>query len=60
MAFFNDRQLRASFLSIASRAWTIYCKEALVDSSLFTVCEAGEIGPPTMCPLKADHHSVPI
>jgi hypothetical protein len=34
MAFFNDRQLRASFLSIASRAWTIYCKEALVDSTL--------------------------
>ena len=34
MAFFNDRQLRASFLSIASRAWTFYCKEGLIDSTL--------------------------
>jgi hypothetical protein len=34
MAFFNDRQLRASFLSIASRAWTFYRKEGLVDSAL--------------------------
>jgi hypothetical protein len=34
MAFFNDKQLRAAFLSIASRAWTFYCKEGLVDSAL--------------------------
>jgi hypothetical protein len=34
MAFFNDRQLRASLLSIASRAWRFYCKEGLVDASL--------------------------
>jgi hypothetical protein len=34
MAFFNDRQLRASFLSIASRAWTFFCKEGLIDSTL--------------------------
>jgi len=34
MAFFNDRQLRASFLSIARRAWTFYCEEGLVESAL--------------------------
>lgn len=34
MAFFHDRQQRASFLSIASRAWTFYRKEGFVDSSL--------------------------
>jgi hypothetical protein len=34
MVFFNDRQLRAAFLSIASRAWTFYRKEGLVDSTL--------------------------
>ena len=27
MAFFNNRQLRASFLSIANRAWTFFCNE---------------------------------
>jgi hypothetical protein len=32
MEFFNDKQLRASFLSIARRAWTMYCKEGLIDS----------------------------
>jgi hypothetical protein len=34
MDFFNDKQLRASFLSIARRAWTFYCKEGLLDSPL--------------------------
>jgi hypothetical protein len=34
MPFFSDRQLRAAFLSIASRAWTFYCKEGLADPSL--------------------------
>jgi hypothetical protein len=34
MPFFNDRQLRASFLGIARRAWTFYRKEGLVDSVL--------------------------
>jgi hypothetical protein len=34
MAFFHDRQLRASFLSIAHRAWTFYRNEGLVDSAL--------------------------
>ena len=34
MAFFQDKQLRASFLSIASRAWTFYCNEGLLDSAL--------------------------
>jgi hypothetical protein len=34
MAFFNDKQLRASFLSIARRAWTFYCNEGLLDSAL--------------------------
>jgi hypothetical protein len=34
MAFFRDRQLRASFLSIAHRAWTFYRNEGLVDSAL--------------------------
>jgi hypothetical protein len=34
MEFFNDNQLRASFLSIARRAWTFYCNEGLVDSAL--------------------------
>jgi hypothetical protein len=34
MAFFNDRQLRASFLRIANRAWTFYCNEGLIDSAL--------------------------
>jgi hypothetical protein len=42
MAFFNDRQLRASFLSIASRAWTFYCKEGLVDSALL-IAEARRV-----------------
>jgi len=32
MDFFNDKQLRASFLSIARRAWTFYCEEGLLDS----------------------------
>src|SRR5271155_697089 len=34
MAFFSDRQLRASFLGIGGRAWTFYRKEGLVDSVL--------------------------
>ncbi len=34
MSFFNDKQLRAPFLSIASRAWTFYCNEGLLDSAL--------------------------
>jgi hypothetical protein len=34
MPFFNDKQLRASFLSIAHRAWTLYCNEGLIDSAL--------------------------
>jgi hypothetical protein len=34
MEFFNDKQLRAAFLSIARRAWTFYCNEGLVDSAL--------------------------
>lgn len=34
MAFFNNRQLRASFLSIANRAWTLYCNEGPIDSTL--------------------------
>src|SRR5271156_6810630 len=34
MAFFNNRQLRASFLSIANRAWTFYRNEGLIDSAL--------------------------
>jgi hypothetical protein len=33
-AFFDDRQLRAAFLSVASRAWTFYREEGLVDSAL--------------------------
>jgi hypothetical protein len=33
MSFFNDKQLRAPFLSIASRAWTFYCNEGLLDSA---------------------------
>jgi hypothetical protein len=32
--FFHDSQLRASFLSIARRAWTLYCNEGLADSAL--------------------------
>jgi hypothetical protein len=32
--FFNDKQLRASFVSIARRAWTFYCNEGLVHSPL--------------------------
>ena len=32
--FFNDKQLRASFLSIARRAWSFYCNEGLVESAL--------------------------
>jgi hypothetical protein len=34
MAFFDNRQLRASFLSIATRAWTFYCNEGLINSAL--------------------------
>lgn len=34
MAFLNDKQLKASFLSIARRAWSFYCNEGLVDSVL--------------------------
>jgi|HubBroStandDraft_5_1064220.scaffolds.fasta_scaffold71508_1 hypothetical protein len=34
MAFFDNRQLRAAFLSIANRAWTFYCNEGLIDSAL--------------------------
>jgi hypothetical protein len=34
MAFFDNRQLRASFLGIANRAWTFYCNEGLIDSAL--------------------------
>ena len=34
MAFFNNRQLRASFLSIANRAWTFFCNEGPIDSTL--------------------------
>jgi hypothetical protein len=34
MPFFNDKQLRAPFLSIARRAWTFYCNEGLLDSAL--------------------------
>jgi len=34
MAFFQDKQLRASFLSIARRAWTFYCNEGLLDAAL--------------------------
>ena len=34
MAFFDNRQLRASFLSIANRAWTFFCNEGLIDSAL--------------------------
>ena len=34
MAFFGDSKLRAAFLSIASRAWTLYREEGLVDSTL--------------------------
>jgi hypothetical protein len=53
MAFFYDRQLRASFLSIASRAWTFYRKEGLVDSTLLVekarrVLEGHPIVPPTI------------
>ncbi len=36
MAFFNDKQLKASFLSIARRAWSFYCNEGLLDSALLT------------------------
>jgi hypothetical protein len=32
--FFNDKQLRAAFLSVARRAWTFYCNEGLLDSTL--------------------------
>ena len=34
MAFFNDKRLKASFLSIARRAWLFYCNEGLLDSAL--------------------------
>src|SRR5580658_2199794 len=34
VAFFNDKQLRASFLGVARRAWTFYCKEGLLDSAV--------------------------
>src|ERR1700722_17014868 len=34
MAFFDNRRLRASFLSIATRAWTFYCNEGPIDSTL--------------------------
>jgi hypothetical protein len=34
MAFFNDSKLRAAFLGIAGRAWTLYRNEGLVDSTL--------------------------
>ena len=34
MAFFGNRQLRASFLSIANRAWTFYRNEGSIDSAL--------------------------
>jgi hypothetical protein len=34
MPFFNDKQLRTTFLSIARRAWTFYCHEGLLDSAL--------------------------
>jgi hypothetical protein len=34
MEFFHDSHLRASFLSIARRAWTLYCNEGLADSAL--------------------------
>lgn len=33
-AFFNDSKLRTAFLGIASRAWTLYRNEGLVDSTL--------------------------
>ena len=50
MPFFDDRQLRASFLSIASRAWTFYGKEGLVDSNLL-VEEARRV---------LDNHPLPL
>ncbi len=34
MASFKDKQLNASFLSIARRAWSFYCNEGLLDSAL--------------------------
>jgi hypothetical protein len=38
MEFFNDYQPRASFLSIARRAWTFYCNEGLVEKTAARVC----------------------
>src|SRR5215471_15682218 len=34
MPFFNDTQVKASFLNIARRAWSFYCNEGLLDSAL--------------------------
>jgi hypothetical protein len=34
LEFFHDKQLKASFLSMARRAWTFYCAEGPVDSAL--------------------------
>ena len=34
MVVFNDKHLKAVFLSVARRAWSFYCHEGLVDSAL--------------------------
>lgn len=34
LPFFNDGELKASFLGIARRAWSFYCNEGLLDSAL--------------------------
>jgi hypothetical protein len=34
MTFFNDNKLKTSFLSIARRAWSLYCNEGLLASTL--------------------------
>jgi hypothetical protein len=36
MPFFNDQRLNAAFLSIARRAWSFYCDEGLLGSTLLT------------------------
>ena len=34
MEFINDKELKATFLGIARRAWSLYCHEGLLDAAL--------------------------